>query len=91
MKDLLKGNINKDAFWDKHCRLFGGDLRLREESEDEEDYEQSSSGQDEFDSDFNNTDSYPGKRGRKKGTKVKRRNLGTGRKRGRPKKVKAES
>lgn len=38
-----------------------------------EDYEASSSGRDEFDSDFDLTDSYVGKRGRKKGTKVKRR------------------
>lgn len=44
-----------------------------EESEDQEDYQASSSGRDEFDSDFDLTDSYVGKRGRKKGTKVRRR------------------
>jgi hypothetical protein len=48
-------------------------LNKSEDSEDEEDYQASSSGRDEFDSDFDLTDSYVGKRGRKKGTKVKRR------------------
>ena len=37
------------------------------DSSDAEDYVQSSSGRDEFDSDFDLTESYPGKRGRKKG------------------------
>ena len=44
-----------------------------EDEDDQEDYEASSSGRDEFDSDFDLTDSYVGKRGRKKGTKIRKR------------------
>lgn len=93
MQDLMKGNINRDAFWDRNCSFFGGDLRQKIEEEDESDYEASSSGRDQFDSDFDLTDSYPGKRGRKKGQKVKRRvkREGSGRPRGRPKKVQTPS
>ena len=73
MKDLIKGKHKKDQFWQKYQDYFGGDLNRPEDSEDEEDYEASSSGRDEFDSDFDLTDSYVGKRGRKKGTKMKKR------------------
>lgn len=27
MKDLIKGKIDKDDFWDKNKMYFGGDLR----------------------------------------------------------------
>lgn len=73
MKDLMKGKHRKDNFWDKYQNYFGGDLDRPQDQSDLEDYEASSSGRDEFDSDFDLTDSYVGKRGRKKGTKVKRR------------------
>lgn len=73
MKELMKGKHRKDQFWDRYQRYFGGDLNKEEDSDDQEDYEASSSGRDEFDSDFDLTDSYAGKRGRKKGTKLKRR------------------
>ena len=73
MKDLIKGKHKKDHFWSKYQDYFGGDLNRLDDSEDEEDYEASSSGRDEFDSDFDLTDSYVGKRGRKKGTKMKKR------------------
>ena len=46
MQDLMKGNINRDAFWDRNCSFFGGDLRQKIEEEDESDYEASSSGRD---------------------------------------------
>lgn len=93
MQELMEGKISKDPFWERNCRVFGGDLRERPEDEDESDYEASSSGRDEFDSDFDLTDSYPGKRGRKKGQKVKRRakRESTGRPRGRPPKNKPKS
>lgn len=93
MQDLMKGKINRDDFWDRNCAFFGGDLRQKAEEEDESDYQASSSGRDEFDSDFDLTDSYPGKRGRKKGQKVKRRikRQGSGRPRGRPKKIQPPS
>lgn len=73
MKELLKGKNRKDQFWDKYQNYFGGGLDGEDDSDDLEDYEASSSGRDEFDSDFDLTDSYVGKRGRKKGTKMKRR------------------
>lgn len=73
MKDLIKGKHQKDQFWEKYQTFFGGDLNKPDEDLDEEDYQASSSGRDDFDSDFDLTDSYVGKRGRKKGTKVKRR------------------
>ena len=85
MNDLMNGKIDNDLFWEKNCVYFGGNLKDRELEEDSEDYQQSSSGRDEFDSDFNLTDSYPGKRGRKKGSKVKK-SRGRGRGRGRPRK-----
>lgn len=81
----MNGKIDNDLFWEKNCVYFGGNLKDRELEEDSEDYQQSSSGRDEFDSDFNLTDSYPGKRGRKKGSKVKK-SRGRGRGRGRPRK-----
>jgi hypothetical protein len=73
MKELIKGKRGKDHFWDKYQDYFGGDLDRPEDEEDLEDYQASSSGRDEFDSDFDLTDSYIGKRGRKKGTKVRRK------------------
>ena len=73
MKELMKGKRGKDRFWEKYQDYFGGDLDKSEESEDQEDYQASSSGRDEFDSDFDLTDSYIGKRGRKKGTKLRRK------------------
>jgi hypothetical protein len=69
MKDLIKGKHKNDLFWDKYQNYFGGNLNGPDDSDDEEDYEASSSGRDYFDL----TDSYAGKRGRKKGTKLKRR------------------
>ncbi len=66
----MHGRNKKDLFWEENCKYFGGNI-LEPESEDLEDYQQSSSGRDYFDSDFDDTDSYPGKRGRKKGFKVK--------------------
>ena len=73
MKELMKGKSKKDLFWERYQGYFGGDLNKDEDEEDQEDYEASSSGRDEFDSDFDLTDSYVGKRGRKKGTKIKKR------------------
>jgi hypothetical protein len=97
MGDLIRGKIEKDEFWDKNNKYFGGDLRdgeprSRDEEAHESDYVASSSGRDEFDSDFDQTDSYQGKRGRKKGQKVKKRikREGQGKARGRPKKPKAQ-
>lgn len=92
MDDLIKGKIDKDEFWDRNNVYFGGDLKGKDQDEHESDYEASSSGRDQFDSDFDLTDSYPGKRGRKKGQKVKRRikREGTGRPRGRPRKIRQE-
>jgi hypothetical protein len=72
MKDLIKGKHRKDQFWQKYQHFFGGDLDQSEDSQDLEDYEASSSGRDEFDSDFDLTDSYVGKRGRKKGSKIRK-------------------
>ena len=73
MKELMKGKPKNDMFWNRYQGYFGGGLDGPEDSDDEEDYEASSSGRDEFDSDFDLTDSYVGKRGRKKGSKVKRK------------------
>ena len=73
MKELMRGKSKKDLFWERYQGYFGGDLNKDEDEEDQEDYEASSSGRDEFDSDFDLTDSYVGKRGRKKGTKIKKR------------------
>lgn len=30
MNDLMKGKIDNDAFWEKNCVYFGGNLRNRE-------------------------------------------------------------
>lgn len=46
MKDLMKGKHKKDLFWDKYQNYFGGDLNQPDESDDEEDYQASSSGRD---------------------------------------------
>jgi hypothetical protein len=73
MKELMKGKPKNDMFWNRYQGFFGGGLDGPEDEDDLEDYEASSSGRDEFDSDFDLTDSYAGKRGRKKGTKVKRK------------------
>lgn len=31
MKDLMKGKIDKDEFWEKNNVYFGGDLRGKDE------------------------------------------------------------
>ena len=46
MKDLLKGKPRKDHFWEKYQDYFGGDLNKPDDSEEEEDYQASSSGRD---------------------------------------------
>jgi hypothetical protein len=46
MKELIKGKHRKDQFWDKYQNYFGGDINKPEDSQDEEDYEASSSGRD---------------------------------------------
>ena len=71
MKDLMTGKFRLDNFWEENAKYFGGNLNFPEDEDEEDDeYEQSSSGRDEFDSDFDETDSYPGKRGRKKGSRL---------------------
>ena len=73
MKELIRGKPKKDLFWEKYQCYFGGNINGPDDEDDQEDYQASSSGRDEFDSDFDLTDSYVGKRGRKKGIKVKRK------------------
>lgn len=73
MKELMKGKLKTDMFWSRYQGYFGGGLDEPEDEDDQEDYEASSSGRDEFDSDFDLTDSYVGKRGRKKGSKAKKK------------------
>jgi hypothetical protein len=46
MKDLIKGKHKNDLFWDKYQNYFGGNLNGPDDSDDEEDYEASSSGRD---------------------------------------------
>jgi hypothetical protein len=50
-----KKEEDDDPFWAEHGANYFGDLD--DGDNDEEDYEQSSSGRDEFDSDFNQTES----------------------------------
>lgn len=33
MKDLIKGKIDKDQFWEKNKVYFGGDLRGKDQDE----------------------------------------------------------
>jgi hypothetical protein len=76
MKDLMRGKIDRDEFWEKNNIYFYGNLINKDDDAHESEYEASSSGRDEFDSDFDQTDSYRGKRGRKKGYRIKKTKKG---------------
>ncbi len=49
-----KKEQEEDPFWAEHKGLFG-DLHGEDDEDDQEDYVQSSSGKDQFDSDFGQT------------------------------------